>query len=160
MYYDWHTGGAGRSVHGELVLFVADTDNHRIRRIDCADPKVWLLLSFSIGALASSLSSLPLLRGGGQIAKKRESVLTRKSDANQSIFLHSILNAFQARIIVSSLYISFPTEHQRRAPTLLGWRVNLWSAAGLAPAATALSRTLPLTLARRLSLGSQMAMDR
>jgi hypothetical protein len=43
VYYDWHTGGPGRSEHGELVLFVADTDNHRIRRIDCADPKVWSL---------------------------------------------------------------------------------------------------------------------
>ena len=33
VYYDWSSHNAT----GSLVLFVADTDNHRIRRIDCID---------------------------------------------------------------------------------------------------------------------------
>ncbi len=43
MYYDYHTVGPPDASHvnsrsyGQVVLFVADTDNHRIRRIDCVD---------------------------------------------------------------------------------------------------------------------------
>lgn len=37
VYYDWHSVSSNHPYYGQLVLFVADTNNHRIRRIDCVD---------------------------------------------------------------------------------------------------------------------------
>jgi hypothetical protein len=39
-YYDYHSVGPNAAEYGQLVLFVADTHNHRIRRIDCIDSGV------------------------------------------------------------------------------------------------------------------------
>jgi hypothetical protein len=36
-YYDWHSVSSSAATYGQLVLFVADTNNHRIRRVDCVD---------------------------------------------------------------------------------------------------------------------------
>jgi len=37
VYYDYHSGNPNASDYGDLVLFVADTNNHRIRRVDCVN---------------------------------------------------------------------------------------------------------------------------